>query len=229
MASCGASPGALDPLKSLIVLRLFNVFDIGPSWLQLRLSCPMLGHLGLMLVPLGTILGPSWALLGPSWALLGPPWDHPGGLLGLLGAILGPHGGPLGPSWGHLGSWRSHLGPPWGSLGPLVDHLGAILDQHVPISGQFGPLRGYLKAFWASSWSILGPCRDTLGSSWGHVWGILCYIGLIFRSFCVVLTYSYILASLAYRSINKHLASRTQILVRPRRGREALTIRRPVT
>ena len=145
-------------------------------------------------------------------------------MLGPLGAILGPLGASLGPSWGHLGPWRSHLELPWGSLGPLMDHLGPILGQHSTILGQLGRFRGYLRAFWAPSWSIWGPCRVTLGSSWGHVWGIHCYIGLIFGSFCVVLTYRSILAFLADRSIKNHLASRTQILVGPRRGREALTI-----
>ena len=149
---------------------------LGPSRGLLE---PSWGHLGARLGPLGAILGPSWALLGPSWALLGPPWDHPTGLLGLLGVILGPHRGSLGPSWGHLGSWRSRLGSPWGSLGTLVDHLGAILGQHAPILGQLGHLRSYLRAFWLASWAIWNPFRVALGSSWGHVWGILCYIGRV--------------------------------------------------
>ena len=160
----------------------------------------MLGHLGLIAVHPGAILGPSWALLRPSWALLEPPWENPEGLLVLLGAILGSPGGPLVPSWGHLDPWGSHLGPPCGSLGPLMDHLGALLGQLSLILGQLGPLRVYLRAFRAPSCSILNPCRITLGSSWGHVWDIRCYIGLIFGSFCVVLTYRSILASLAYLS-----------------------------
>ena len=176
---------------------------------------------------LGLILASCWSLLGPSWGFLGPSWGHLGRSWGLLGTILGASGASLGPTWGHLGSWRSCLGPPWGSLGPLADHLGAILGQHAPILDQLGHLRRYLRAFWLASWAIWGSFRVALGSSWGHVWGILCYIGLIFRSFCVALTYRSILASLACRSINKHPASRTQILVGPRRGREALTIRRP--
>ena len=82
--------GAPDLPKSFIFLCSFNIFDIRPSWPQLRVSSSMLGHLGVNLGPLGGILGPSWAFLGPSW---GP---------------LGPSRGPLEPSffksWHHLAS-----------------------------------------------------------------------------------------------------------------------------
>ena len=158
MASIGASLGPLDPPKTLIFHRFFNVFDIGPSSLKSKLTCPTLrhhglswGHLGALLGPLGAILGPSWASLGPPWALLGPPWGHHGPSWGLLGATMGP-------SWGRLG-------PPWGLLGAVGGHLEAFL-------GQLGPFWGFL----APSGRLPGPC-------WVHFGGILCYFGLIFAPF----------------------------------------------
>ena len=114
LASFGASFGLLDPPLGPLVAAgpsknidfpwVFEGFWHLAFLMQLRLSCPLLGHLDLIWGRLGAILSPSWALLGPSWALLGPPWGHPGALLGLLRATLDPPGGPLGPSWGHLGA-----------------------------------------------------------------------------------------------------------------------------
>ena len=52
------SRGRPGPPKSFIFLRFLSIFDVGPSWLQLRASSSILGH-----------LGPSWGHLG---ALLGP-------------------------------------------------------------------------------------------------------------------------------------------------------------
>ena len=74
----GSQMGAGRP-KTLIFLRFFAVFAIGPSFLQFRLSFPSLRHLVFLLGFLGVILGlfstplrPSWGRLGPSWGLLGP-------------------------------------------------------------------------------------------------------------------------------------------------------------
>ena len=148
--------------------------------------------------------------------------------MGILGAILGPPGDPLGQSWGHLGPWASRLGPPWGFLGPLMDHLGALLGQRLLVLGHLGLLRGYLRAFWAPSWSISGSFRITLGSSWCHVWGILCH-GANIRILLCCLDLPFYLSFSCLPIPKQHLASRAQVLVRPRRGREALTIRRPVS
>ena len=141
MASIGASLGPLDPPKTLIFLRFFNVFRIGQSSLQFRLTCPILrhhepswGHLGTLLGPLRAILGPSWASLGPPWALLGPPWGHHGAILAHLGAIWGHLGASLVPSGAMLEPSRANL-VPFGSLlvpsrrlpGPCWVHFGAIL------------------------------------------------------------------------------------------------------
>ena len=150
MASIGASLGPLDPPKTLIFLRFFNVFGIGPSSLQFRLTCPILrhhgpswGHLGTLLGPLGAILGPSWASLGPPWALLGPPWCHHGAIVAHLGAIWGH----LGPPWcpGPQSCWRAVLNrrPDRGlnaryilhfsHLGDILPHLFAYL-AHIELS-----------------------------------------------------------------------------------------------
>ena len=85
LASFGPPPMALTLSKLTCSFNRFDVFDVGPSWLQLRVLCSMLGHLGVILSALGALLGPSWALLG---AILDP-----------LGALL-----RLGPSWDHLGA-----------------------------------------------------------------------------------------------------------------------------
>ena len=117
---------ALDHSKILIFLKLFKLFDVGPSWLQLRVLCSMLGHLGVILSALGALLGPSWALLGT--------------ILGSLGALLGPSWGPLGPTMGpswpilhRLGLPRGHVGPArlfcelsWALLGPSWGHFGTL-------------------------------------------------------------------------------------------------------
>ena len=161
------------------------------------------GHPGTLLDPLGVILGPSWAILGPPWALLGPPWGHLGAILAQLGAILGHLGASLAPPWATLApSWAMTCSS-WANLVPL----GALLEP----SGR-----------------LPGPCWAHLGNIWGPFWGhlgiILRYVGLTFASLSSFLTYRSILAPLAYLSPKKHLASRSQALEVPRRGREALTI-----
>ena len=123
MASIGVSLGTLDPAKTFMFLRFFNVFGIGPSSFQFRLTYPTLRHHGpswdhleTLLGRLGVILGPSWASWGPPWALLGPPWCHHGAIVAHLGAI-----------WGHLGTYLVPSGvmlePAWANLVPL----GALL------------------------------------------------------------------------------------------------------
>ena len=142
MASIGASLGPLDPPKTLIFLRFFNVFGIGPSSLQFRLTCltlrhhgPSWGHLGTLLGPLGAILGPSWASLGPPWALLGPLWCHHGAIVGPSWLILGPSGATLGPPWCRQGPCWSLLGPTWSLLGVSWRLLGAFLVHVGSTSG----------------------------------------------------------------------------------------------
>ena len=73
-----AFPGALDVQKPWFFLVVFNVFAIGPSSFQLRLSYPILCYLIVFLGPLGVILEPFWTLLGRSWGPLGPSWGYPG-------------------------------------------------------------------------------------------------------------------------------------------------------
>ena len=141
MASIGSSWGTLVVPKTMIFLRCFNVFGIGPSSLQFRLTCPILrhhepswGHLGTLLGPLGAILGPSWASLGPPWALLGPPWCHHGAIVAHLGAIWGhlgtslvPSGAMLEPSWANLVPFGALLAPSGHLPGPCWVYFGAIL------------------------------------------------------------------------------------------------------
>ena len=146
------SPGGPRPPKTVIFLRFFKVFGIEPSSLQLRLSCPMLRHLGpswghlrALLDSHRAILGPSWGPLGPSWGSLGPSW-------GLHGATLGPFWLILGPSWATSGL-----------LGALVGHLGTFLSHGLLILGELGPFGASLGAFWSPSRPILMPL-------WGHLW-----------------------------------------------------------
>ena len=120
-------------------LWFFNVFDILPSWHQLRVSCSMLCHLGVILSLLGTILGSSPALLEPSWSLLRPSCELRGGLLGLLRAILAP-------SWLVLGPPGTSPGP---SQAPRTSQLAA-LDALARPGTPCGPI---LRA----RWSPLGP------------------------------------------------------------------------
>ena len=82
-----------------------KVFDVGPSEPQVRISCSILGHLGVILGSLGALLGPFWSLLGPSWALLEPSW------------------GPLGPQFSHLGAILPHLIGYFFNRGPSYAHL----------------------------------------------------------------------------------------------------------
>ena len=149
MASSWAFPEALDPSKTVISLRLFNVFDTGPSTLQLHyfsLCCAIVGSswalLGPSWGPLGAILGPSWAILGPTWALPKRPGDD------------------LGGSWGHLGQ-------PSGSLGALMGHLGAFLANFRSSWANLVPRGGSLEAFWKPSWPMLGTCFGHLGAILG--------------------------------------------------------------
>ena len=139
----------LQKQKSNMFSRLFDIFKYWLSSLQLRISCPTLGHLGLILGPLGAILGSSWAFWGPSWALLGPSRGHLGVILGHPGRILGHLRPILGPSWAIWGPPRAifgasrplpaillhlrfnltaswgYVGPFWGCLGPSFPHSGA--------------------------------------------------------------------------------------------------------
>ena len=107
--------------------KFLNIFDIGPSGLQLRVSSSKLGHLGPSWGHLGALLGPPGAILGPSWALLGPPW------------------GPVGPSWGHPGAILA-------SLDAILGHLVATLGQLVPLVSRPRPSRSHLGAFFEPSW-----------------------------------------------------------------------------
>ena len=118
--------------------------DLGPYGHQLRLSCPMLGHLGLILGSLGALLVPSWALLGPSWGPLGPPWGHLGVILAHLGDILGRPGAPPGHMY----------------------ELAAILGQFCL---NLATLMVHPRAFWALSWLIFGPFGAILGLFWAHL------------------------------------------------------------
>ena len=71
--------GGAEPPKTVIVLRFFKVFVVGPLFLQLRLLSTLLRqpgpswvHLGTILGHLVAVLGKLGAILGPSWAILGP-------------------------------------------------------------------------------------------------------------------------------------------------------------
>ena len=162
-----AFPGALDLQKTLVFLRCFKIFAVGPSFLRLRLSYRILRHLIFLLGPLGVALGgPFSTLLGPSWGPLGLSWGCPEPSWGLHAAIWGP-------SWGHLGTSWGHLGPPWGFLGALMGHLGAFLGHVCPSWTNlvtFGPLL-------EPTGRLPGPFRAhfeaILGSSWGHLGGML--------------------------------------------------------
>ena len=127
---------ALNPSKTCIFLVCLKVVDIGPSEPQVRISCSILGHLGVILGSLGALLGPSWALLGPSWALLGPSW-----------ALLGPSWGPLGPHFSHLGAILPHLVVYLVHLGPSHAHL----SRTQLISAQLSPSWSRLGLMWTPS------------------------------------------------------------------------------
>ena len=154
MASFGLPPMALTPSKTCMFICFLKVFYVGPSEPQVRISCSILGHLGVILGSLGAILGRSWALLVPSWALLGRPWGHlglywdslappwtllgaswchPGATLGCLGAFLALSWATLRPSWANLRpSWAlsgAQLGPKMAIL--AVTQLEACLDKRI--------------------------------------------------------------------------------------------------
>ena len=115
------SLGAPDPLKTVIFLRFFMIFDVGPFW------------------PQRVILASSWALLGPSWGPLGPSWGPLGALLGTLGALLGPSWAFLGPSWGILGPSWATLGLSRALLKPCCATLGLSCAILVILWTNLGP------------------------------------------------------------------------------------------
>ena len=115
--SFGALSGAPDFPKTFIFIMFFDIFGLGPSWLQLRLSCFMLGHLGPSLGRLGAVLGPLGAILGSLGASLGPPWALLGSPLGPSWTLLGTLGATLGASWPTRGPRLAHLKPPYAHLG----------------------------------------------------------------------------------------------------------------
>ena len=171
------------------------------------------------------ILSSSWALLGSSWGSSGPPWGYLGALLGHLGATLGPPRASLGPPWGHLGSSWGHPGPPWGFLGAVMGHLGALLGHALPILCQLGPFWASLGALWALSWPISGPSWSHFGvirgPSWAHPLILWANRGALLR----FPNQPFYLSFSSLPTPKTHLASRSQALQEPRRGREALTIR----
>ena len=141
--------------------------------------------------------------MGSPWALLGPPWGHLGAILAHLGAILGHLGTSLAPSW-------AIVEPCWAMLCPSCANLvpfGLLLE----LSGRFpGPFRDHLGA-------ILGSSGDP---SWAHpliLWANR-------RALLRFLNQPFYLSFPCLSTPKTHLASRSQALKEPRRGREAFTI-----
>ena len=152
-------------------------------------------------------LGSSWGHLGALLGRLGPPWGHPGASWGRLGRPRGRLGATLGPSWTALGPSCGNLVSSWANLVPLGDHFGVFWARFWPI---WGPYSAHVGFIW-------GPCEAHLGEhpllSWVDHRVPLQYLNIpTYLSFpCLPIP-------------KRHLASRTQALVGPRRGREAITI-----
>ena len=168
---------------------------------------PLGGHLGAPWGHLGAILGPSWAILGPPCALLEPLWGHLGAILGHLGATLRPPGTSLGPPWATLrgaGALLGHLGARLGHLGGILRYLVANLAHLGAILGHLGAILGRLGAFLA----LFGGFSGGAGPQRTLILNLMFYLSF---------------SSLP--NPRTHLASKAQALEKPRRGREALTIR----
>ena len=156
------------------------------------------------------ILASSWAVLGPFWAPLGPSWGHLGALLGLLGATQRP-------SWRILGPCCASSGAPWGHHWPSWGHLGPSWL----LSGQLVP-------FGKPSWGLRGAFLPHIGPFGDHPGaifeGILRYTGPVISCSSAVSTIAFYSNFPCVSYPQKRVASRSQALEEPRRGREALTI-----
>ena len=231
-ASLRPSWGYLGPLWGILGPSWAHLGPFRGRWTSKNLDFPLfflfLGFCNWTIFPSTSTILPY---LAPSCPSLQPSWGHLGALLDPLGTILGSSWGPsatldpscliLGPSWATLGPpWRPH-GPPWNTLGSCFAHLGPTWS-----------LLGL-------SWSLLGAFLTNFGAtlqpSWGHPGAILGYLGrhhLILRGNCRallrLLNAPFYLSFSCLPTPKKQLASRSQALEEPRRGREALTIRPPI-
>ena len=176
----GFSGGAGRP-KTLIFLRFFKVFAVGPSCPSTSTVYSSLRYLVFVLGPLGVKI--IYSFCGFSGAL---DLQNPCFSLGFCSfcswaffpststtmRYVAPSWAILGPSWGSPGTIARHPGP---SLG----HLGAILE---PSWGHRGAIFGHLGQAWGHCASLglsrgcLGPFWAILGPSWGHLGALLALV-----------------------------------------------------